>query len=68
MRAAPLSTYDEKLQWLRANRGLWKNYERHDARKRLIFEAMRRANLVSRTTYWKDVNLLGLIMCVEERE
>ena len=69
MKAAPLSTYDDKMQWLRGHRDLWRGYLGHkDKRKRLIIAAMKRDGLISRNTYWHDVNLLGLIARVEESE
>lgn len=68
MKAAHLSSYDDKMQWLRDHRDLWEHYQPNDARKHTIVVAMRNAGLVSEHTYWKDVNVLGLVKSIQERE
>lgn len=61
MKTKPLSSRTAKVVWLHHNVELWDNYKANDARKRSIVGAMKDAGLVSINTFWKDVNLLGLV-------
>ena len=52
----------DKVSWLLKNQKLWEGWQDiGDPRKRKIFEAMLKDGLVSEKTYWKDLNLIGLI-------
>jgi hypothetical protein len=57
------STVRERVDWLRARPQLHKEWqgERQDPRRRQIVEALRDAGLISKTTYWKDVNVDALL-------
>lgn len=58
------SSRGDKIAWLLNHQKLWKGWVEApfvDERKRDIVEKMRKDGLISETTYWKDVNVTGLI-------
>lgn len=63
---------DARVRWLAVNKKLWEGFpdnashtfndEYWGNRRFKIVEAMREAKLIAPTTYWKDVNLIHLII------
>lgn len=65
-----VSTRQAKVDWLLAHQDLWEGFprgEQHtDPRQKSIVDEMKKARLISKSTYYPDVNLYNLI--VEARE
>lgn len=53
------TTVRQKVDWLLENRDMWMGRKFDD---RVIIDAMKEARLFSRSTFWKDVNLTGLLI------
>jgi len=60
-----IASRQEKIDWLLNNQHLWEGWTYavagHDTRKKPIVQAMKRAGLISKATYWPDVSLDNLI-------
>lgn len=56
------STREDKLTWLLNHQPLWDGWMTDsDPRKRSLVEKMREEGLISKTTWWRDLNLTRLI-------
>jgi hypothetical protein len=55
-------TRQGRIDWLLAHQDMWYGWLNHDPRTRRVVEAMRRDGVVSKTTYWKDVNIPNLVI------
>lgn len=57
------SSVSERVTWLLEHPEQWKDWAgERDPRRRALVEALRTAGLIAKTTYWKDVRVVALIL------